>query len=1102
MEIQRRVSPRFQNLPRRVSPRFQNLQRRVSPRFQNIRNRGNSNIGKTRSASESRKTSSTRVSPMFQNLPSGGNSNIGNSPNASETRKTSNTRVSPRFQNLPSGGGSNMGKIWNASESRKTSNTRFNPRLLNLPIVGNSSVEKIMNSTDSGKTSNTRVSPNSKIEETSDATNSTETSNTRVSLRFQNLPNVEIWDATDSRKTSNTRVSPRFQSLLNCGNSNTEKIQNVLDSSKISDIRVSPRIQSIPLEKRPYYGSCWKRKTLNDSPGNSNIEKTGNVLDSGNTSSTRVSPRFQSIPLEKRPYYGSCQKRKTSNDSHGNSNIEKIQNVFDSGKTPNTRVSPRFQSIPLDKRPYYGSCQKRKTLNDSHGNSNSEKIQNVLDSRKISNTRVSPRFQSIPLEKRPYYGSCQRRKTLNDSHGNSSIEKIQNVLDSRKTSNTRVSPRFQSIPLEKRPYYGSCRKRKTLDASQDTLMVKKHKAGNAELECVSNGSVTVENGEKGAAYLQETGTNGGNYGDDISSIHGTSATMVVKDKLRLFNKYFLYFSKKEDEKCNGVNGGASDHEIVNGETQDKEDACEGNVKQSKCQGFFKLSKCKDRTKQSKTRPDLMAISEMLKKNEVLCHKRYFGDLPGIEVGHCFYFRAEMVAVGLHKLLLKGIDYIGSPYVKSEYSGYTFPLAGAIVLSGQYEDDFDNSEEIVYTGEGGNGLLGDKHQVKDQVMLRGNLALKNNKEQSVPVRVIRGHKCDDSYSKTLYIYDGLYKVTDYWDEKGISGFKVFKYRLKRLQGQDNLTSRNQVHFVRGKVSRINQELPGLICKDISNGQEDKCIPVFNLYSPTVAPTGFKYIKSIQVAKNVSIPPDAPGCKCRGKCTNPKSCSCAKLNGGNFPYVSRDGGRLFEAKDVVFECGPNCGCGPECVNRATQKGLKYHLEVYGTKDKGWAVRSLDFIPSGAPVCEYVGILRKNDELEDISENDYIFEIDCWHTMKGIGGRERRLGDVSLPMSNLVDEDEETPESEPEPEFCIDASSFGNVARFINHSCDPNLFVQCILSSHHDVRLARVVLFAADNIPRMQELTYDYNYAIDSVVGPDGKTKQLPCFCGAAECRKRLY
>lgn len=54
---------------------------------------------------------------------------------------------------------------------------------------------------------------------------------------------------------------------------------------------------------------------------------------------------------------------------------------------------------------------------------------------------------------------------------------------------------------------------------------------------------------------------------------------------------------------------------------------------------------------------------------------------------------------------------------------------------------------------------------------------------------------------------------------------------------------------------------------------------------------------------------------------------------------------------------------------------------------------------------------------------------------------------------------------PEFCIDAGSSGNIARFINHSCEPNLFVQCVLSSHHDMKLARVVLFAADNIPPLQ-------------------------------------
>lgn len=29
--------------------------------------------------------------------------------------------------------------------------------------------------------------------------------------------------------------------------------------------------------------------------------------------------------------------------------------------------------------------------------------------------------------------------------------------------------------------------------------------------------------------------------------------------------------------------------------------------------------------------------------------------------------------------------------------------------------------------------------------------------------------------------------------------------------------------------------------------------------------------------------------------------------------------------MFECGPKCGCGPACVNRTSQRGLKYRFEV---------------------------------------------------------------------------------------------------------------------------------------------------------------------------------
>lgn len=64
-----------------------------------------------------------------------------------------------------------------------------------------------------------------------------------------------------------------------------------------------------------------------------------------------------------------------------------------------------------------------------------------------------------------------------------------------------------------------------------------------------------------------------------------------------------------------------------------------------------------------------------------------------------------------------------PSHHQEYKGYSLPLAVSIVVSGQYEDDQDNYEEVVYTGQGGNDLLGNKRQIKDQVMERGNLGLK-------------------------------------------------------------------------------------------------------------------------------------------------------------------------------------------------------------------------------------------------------------------------------------------------------------------------------------------------------------------------------------------
>ncbi|CAH2061471.1 unnamed protein product [Thlaspi arvense] len=89
-----------------------------------------------------------------------------------------------------------------------------------------------------------------------------------------------------------------------------------------------------------------------------------------------------------------------------------------------------------------------------------------------------------------------------------------------------------------------------------------------------------------------------------------------------------------------------------------------------------------------------------------------------------------------------------------------------------------------------------------------------------------------------------------------------------------------------------------------------------------------------------------------------------------------------------------------------------------------------------------------------------------------------------------------------FTVDAAKKGNIGRFINHSCSPNLYAQNVLYDHEDKRIPHVMLFAMDNIPPLQELTYHYNYMIDQVRDVNGNIKKKICYCGSSECTGRLY
>jgi len=139
-------------------------------------------------------------------------------------------------------------------------------------------------------------------------------------------------------------------------------------------------------------------------------------------------------------------------------------------------------------------------------------------------------------------------------------------------------------------------------------------------------------------------------------------------------------------------------------------------------------------------------------------KKRVGTVPGIEVGDIFFSRIEMCLVGLHMQTMAGIDYIISKAGSDEES-----LATSIVSSGRYEGEAQDPESLIYSGQGGNA---DKNrQASDQKLERGNLALENSLRKGNGVRVVRGE--EDAASKTgkIYIYDGLYSISESWVEKG-------------------------------------------------------------------------------------------------------------------------------------------------------------------------------------------------------------------------------------------------------------------------------------------------------------------------------------------------
>ncbi|CAJ2651788.1 probable inactive histone-lysine N-methyltransferase SUVR2 isoform X2 [Trifolium pratense] len=310
-------------------------------------------------------------------------------------------------------------------------------------------------------------------------------------------------------------------------------------------------------------------------------------------------------------------------------------------------------------------------------------------------------------------------------------------------------------------------------------------------------------------------------------------------------------------------------------------------------------------------------------------------------------------------------------------------------------------------------------------------------------------------------------------------------------------------------------------DLTKGEENNQISWVNETTDDFPPP-FSYIPQNLVFQDacVKISLSRIGakdcCSCIGSCILSTNCACIDKTGGGFAYTARglmkeefleeciaishnpqqhcfycqdcplerskNDGCLEPCKGhlkrkFIKECWSKCGCGKQCANRVIQRGVAYNLQVFFTSEgKGWGLRTLEDLPKGAFVCEFVGEILTIKELHERN-------MKCAEN-----------GKSTHPI--LLDADWVSGFVKDEEALCIDAASFGNIARFINHRCsDANLVEIPIQMECPDRYYHHFALFTTRKIAAQEELTWDYGIDFDD---HDQPVKLFQCKCGSKFCR----
>ena len=141
---------------------------------------------------------------------------------------------------------------------------------------------------------------------------------------------------------------------------------------------------------------------------------------------------------------------------------------------------------------------------------------------------------------------------------------------------------------------------------------------------------------------------------------------------------------------------------------------------------------------------------------------------------------------------------------------------------------------------------------------------------------------------------------------------------------------------------------------------------------------------------------------------------------------------------------------------KRGQSKFCEVRGSEIHGRGVYATTFIPKDERIIEYLG------EIVDKKESD----------RRGVNQHQKSLktGDAAVYIFTL------------NKNYDLDGNVPWNIARLINHSCDPNCEAW--------ITGKRIFIHALRDIHPGEELTFDYGFDIDSY-------EEHPCLCGRENC-----